>query len=141
MTEKIKIYEGFSGECINVKAIVPPSTFCNKTDSCVLRVGYGFTDMKTSQTCADKSIVPQALFEKPASGSSCWVEISDDNWMKEMCIYIRAVADGLKDKNKKLHVSLTVRVETTVVIQETNYSSIEVQFPWKRNITVAKIFL
>lgn len=132
MTEEIKLYEGFAGECINVKPMVPPSTFCDN-GTCHYRIDYGFEDREkyTESTCADESIVPQAVFlTESIQNSPCHVVISEVDWEKETCVYIRAVADGLKDKNKKLHVRLTISVEivTTIVTQisQTSYPTVEV---------------
>ena len=107
--------------------MVPPSTFCNGSDTCVLHVGYNFIDSKAYQTCADSNIIPQAVFKRYSETSPCRLTITKDNWQKEMCVMVRAVADGLKDKNKKLHASITISVETTVIISQTTYPTVEVR--------------
>lgn len=128
MTTKIKVYEGLDGECINLKAIAPPSTFCNGTDDCQYRIGYKFTDTTkyTYSRCADEDQIPQAMFEY-VNGQSCQLTINDSNWQTEACVKVRGIADGLKDKKKKLHVDLQIYVETTTtVIYQATYSSVEV---------------
>lgn len=107
--------------------MVPPSTFCNGSDTCVLHVGYNFIDSKAYQTCSDSNIIPQAVFERYSETSPCRLTITKDNWQKEMCVMVRAIADGLKDKNKKLHASITVSVETTIIISQTTYPTVEVR--------------
>lgn len=133
MTSDITVLEGGVSEYITVTIPLPPSFMCRRDlskldDECVIMIDAQFESLKKDFKCSDNKDkrLPQAVigyeFEPiTVEEAVCGIKITDENWMPQFKIPIRAKVDMRAERKtavRKLYVYEKHIISSQVIYQQ-----------------------